>query len=187
MYYLASKSVCIINRFYNCFLKHRHTNYLSTYGKCYAVVTGASDGIGKQLAMDLANKGMHLVLVARNADKLNKVANEIREAVAHIYSDIQIQIIVMDFSEPNIKEYDDLYNTLKQLDIGILVNNVGTAENGDFHHLPKCRDIVNVNIMSQVLMTRTLMPLLVERSRAGRRCLVISLSSIAATRPMPYL
>lgn len=78
---------------------------------------------------------------------------------------------------------------LEGLDISILVNNVGKGDADDAHKMSysRIRSMVNVNILSQVMMTRVVMPFLVGRHEKKQHSLVIDMSSISAIRPMPYL
>ena len=72
----------------------------------YAVVTGASDGIGKEYAKQLGKKGLNLVLIARNLKKLEKVKNEIESSCSNSKSKkVDIKIIVTDFSSSD----DEIY------------------------------------------------------------------------------
>ncbi len=149
------------------------------------MVTGASDGIGKEFAFSLAAKGFNLVLIARNAEKLESVKKEIREECPLA----DIKILVLDFNDSDLKGYEDIAVQLEGLDISILVNNVGKGDADDCHKmsLSRVRSMVNVNILSQVLMTRVVLPFLVARHKKKQHSLVIDMSSISAVRPMPYL
>ena len=71
-------------------------NLKQRYSGGWAVVTGASDGIGKALAMELAKEGFDIVLIARNQEKTEAVAKEIRDA-----HKVQTQVLVFDFSKLN--------------------------------------------------------------------------------------
>lgn len=79
-----------------------------------SVITGATDGIGKGFAQQLANKGMNLVLISRSEAKLNKVSQEIRIAAG-----VEVKTIVADFShgEPI---YENIREQLESIDIGML-------------------------------------------------------------------
>ncbi len=96
---------------------------MKKYGE-WAVVTGATDGIGKEYARELARRGMKVVLIARNPEKLQRVAEELgRETKS------QISTVVADFSKgPEI--YPGIRLALNDLDIGVLVNNVGVSRRG---------------------------------------------------------
>ena len=69
-------------------------NLTARYGyKCWAVVSGASDGLGKQYAVELAEAGFNIILVARNKDKTDLVAKEIAKSTG-----VQTKVIIFDFS-----------------------------------------------------------------------------------------
>ncbi|XP_044130952.1 very-long-chain 3-oxoacyl-CoA reductase-like isoform X3 [Bufo gargarizans] len=159
------------------------TNLKKKYGG-WAVVTGATDGIGKSYAKELARRGFDVVLISRNAEKLQKVAQEIEKE-----SRRKTKIIPVDFTGgPEI--YPKVEKALKDLDIGILVNNVGMNYHPDvcrFLEVPdinkRLSDIMNCNVLSMVHMTRIVLPRMVERKKG----LIINLSSAAGARPYPVI
>ncbi|XP_050079058.1 inactive hydroxysteroid dehydrogenase-like protein 1 [Anopheles maculipalpis] len=150
------------------------------YGK-WAVITGASDGIGKGYAHYLARQGMAIVLVARNEAKLTKVAAEIKAKHG-----VETKIVVADFSK-GAEIYPHLEKALVPLDIGILVNNVGVS-----HDTPKyvdevspsvVWDLINVNVAAATLLCQMLVPAMKQRKRG----LIVNVSSIASVSPSPCL
>ncbi len=87
-------------------------------------MTGCTDGIGKAIAIELANRGFNIVLVSRNIDKLNATAKDIREK----FAGIQTRILVFDFTEDtSVEAYTAFAKKINDIDIGVLVNNVGVA------------------------------------------------------------
>ncbi|XP_052898812.1 inactive hydroxysteroid dehydrogenase-like protein 1 [Anopheles moucheti] len=149
------------------------------YGK-WAVITGASDGIGKGYAHYLARKGMSIVLVARNETKLAKVAAEIKSKHG-----VETKVVVADFSKgPEI--YPNLEKALVPLDIGILVNNVGIFDTPmyvDEVSQQKLWDFINVNVAAATLLCNILVPAMKRRQRG----LIVNVSSIASVCPSPCL
>ena len=78
VYFISKKSVEYLSSIYRAYIKTSWTNWGNRYGKgSYAVITGSSDGIGKEWALQLAAKGFNLVMVARNRDKMEAVKREI--------------------------------------------------------------------------------------------------------------
>ncbi|XP_069042828.1 hydroxysteroid (20-beta) dehydrogenase 2 [Lepisosteus oculatus] len=156
---------------------------LKIYGQ-WAVVTGATSGIGKAYAIELARRGLDLVLISRSEKKLMAVA-------AHIEAQFgrQTRVIQADFTE-GAPIYPGISEQLTGLEIGILVNNVGMNYAGMLVHFldvpnPEQRisDVISCNILSVTQMTRIILPQMVERGRG----LIINLSSEAASEPQPML
>ncbi|XP_053665067.1 inactive hydroxysteroid dehydrogenase-like protein 1 [Anopheles marshallii] len=150
------------------------------YGK-WAVITGASDGIGKGYAHYLARQGMAIVLVARNEAKLAKVAAEIKSKHG-----VETKIVVADFSKgPEI--YPLLEKALVPLDIGILVNNVGVTHGPPMYvdevSQQMLWDLINVNMATVTLLCNILVPAMKHRQRG----LIVNVSSIASVNPSPCM
>ncbi|KAK7098845.1 very-long-chain 3-oxoacyl-CoA reductase-like [Littorina saxatilis] len=148
----------------------------------WAVVTGCTDGIGRCYALQLAEKGMDVVLISRNPQKLSNVQREIEKN-----SKSQVKVIVADFKKTDI--YEKIKQQLEGLDIGILVNNVGmlNARSPDYHCDAEDfeqfnKDIINVNILSCVMMTGIALPGMLERQRG----VIINIGSGAGVRPLPF-
>ncbi|EJD35644.1 NAD(P)-binding protein [Auricularia subglabra TFB-10046 SS5] len=150
----------------------------------WAVVTGASDGLGREFALQLAEKGFNVALVSRTASKLDKVAQEIAALPGEKVSIIQHPI---DFAKAGEQEWARLEAALTPLDIGVLVNNAGlnhSAEWSEFIAAPpqECVDIVSVNVAAAVRMARMLLPGMVSRKRG----LLLNVASLAGgTAPAP--
>ncbi|XP_052898020.1 inactive hydroxysteroid dehydrogenase-like protein 1 [Anopheles moucheti] len=154
--------------------------FAQRYGK-WAVITGASDGIGKGYAHYLARKGMSIVLVARNEAKLAKVAAEVKSKHG-----VETKVVVADFSKgPEI--YPHLAKALVPLDIGILVNNVGISHDTpmfvDEISQQVLWDLINVNVAAATLLCNILIPSMKQRQRG----LIVNVSSIASVCPSPCL
>ena len=161
-------------------------NLKSRYGECWALVTGASDGLGKSYANELAKSGIDVILMARSQEKTQKVADEI--AKQH---NVKTKVITYDFANLSSEEsINDLKALLEKetegLDVGILVNNVGCTKFGAFDtqtwedHMRQ----VNVNINSQTYMSLFLVPKMLERKSKSA---IINVSSVAHFYPMGSL
>ncbi|XP_069970706.1 inactive hydroxysteroid dehydrogenase-like protein 1 [Penaeus vannamei] len=149
-----------------------------TYGK-WAVVTGSTDGIGKSYAKELAKKGMNILLVSRNMEKLQRVAKEIRSKYR-----VQTDVVQADFALGR-PIYGNIAKRLKGKDIGILVNNVGMLlAPGPFKKLTEDNiwAYVNVNVASVLAMTRLVLPEMLRRKKGA----VVNVSSVASYFPMAY-
>ena len=152
-----------------------------TYG-LWAVLTGSTQGIGKEYAMALAKHGLNIVLISRNKQKLDNVANEIRDSYK-----VDTMTVVADFTNP-----DTISKAIKKvksanIDLGILINNVGLL---GLSHLPfleldksSIKDIIVVNTLPTTLLCHAFLPDMVARGRGA----VINISSVAGIWPMPYL
>ncbi|XP_043914907.1 testosterone 17-beta-dehydrogenase 3 [Protopterus annectens] len=148
----------------------------------WAVVTGGSDGIGKAYALELAKRGLNIILISRTLEKLKNVAAEIEQSTGR-----RVKIIQVDFTKKDI--YQRIQENLRDLEIGVVVNNVGML----FHNVP-CRflennedpyqdqsNLIHCNITSVVKMTQMILPQMVERSKG----LIINVSSSVGTFPCP--
>ncbi|XP_058460452.1 putative steroid dehydrogenase 4 isoform X2 [Malaya genurostris] len=154
--------------------------FCERYGK-WAVITGSSDGIGKEYAMNLARKGMNIMLISRTEAKLIQVSKEIKSK----YS-VQVKWIAIDFSSSS-QIYEKIEQNLTGIEIGMLVNNVGMVHD---HPLPleklSKQDIeqsITVNIFPLVMLTYMLVPQMKERCRG----IVVNISSSSGHLPLPYL
>ncbi|KXJ74684.1 hypothetical protein RP20_CCG013149 [Aedes albopictus] len=94
-------------------IRLRKKSLRQRYGK-WAVITGATDGIGKGYAQQLAAKGMDLVLISRSIEKLIKVSQEIKAATG-----VEIKLIAVDFSH-GVTAFDNIRAELESIDVGIL-------------------------------------------------------------------
>ncbi len=121
-----------------------------------ALVTGASSGIGKEIAKYLATLGYDLIVVARNTDKLNKLKAEIKE--------VDVRVITLDLS----REQDslDLYEHLKDEQIDFLVNNAGFGAYGKFTEVPleKELDLIHTNVSAVHILTKLFLQDMVKRN-----------------------
>ena len=153
---------------------------LRDYGP-WAVVTGASEGIGRGYALELARRGLNIVLLSRSQEKLEKVATEIRDT--HKKTAL---VIPVDFTEGQ-QVYETLQERLSKLEIGLLVNNVGMSHKFAQYFLEvgeqRARDMVELNFQAMVQMTHLLLPAMVKRGRGA----IVNVSSYAANHPQPLL
>lgn len=149
----------------------------------WALVTGATDGIGKAYAKALAKKGLNVVLVSRTLSKLEDVAKEIESE-----SKVQTKVIAADFTG-GAEIYETIAKQTTGLEIGVLVNNVGMsyANPERFLELPEqeklVANLITCNIFSVTRMCSLFLPGMVER----RKGVVINISSLSAVIPAPML
>lgn len=155
---------------------------LRKYGE-WAVVTGATDGIGKAMAFELAKQGLNIVLISRSEEKLNAVKRELTEK----YPKVQVRVEVVDFSAFGVDAAAKLQRTLAALDVGVLVNNVGVSYPFCqwFHELSddEVQGLLSLNVESTTWMTRAILPGMLGRKRGA----IVNMSSAAARAPLPLL
>jgi short-subunit dehydrogenase len=146
----------------------------------WALVTGASAGIGLELASQLAAGGANLVLTARRTERLTQLAAELRER-----HKIQTEVFPADLAQPQAPDDVFHFTEQKRLAIEVLINNAGFGAYGYFHKTERQRllDMVQVNVASVVNLTRLFLPAMVER-RSGY---VMIVASTAAFQPVPYI
>jgi len=156
---------------------------LKKYGK-YAVITGATDGIGKAYAMALAKKGMSIVLISRTEAKLVAVKEEID---AKNYADVDVKYIVCDYSKFDDKAKAAVKAGLEGLDIGVLINNVGVSYRYPrfFHEITdeEVIHLTEMNVNSTVWMTRFVLPQMLEKKKGA----IVNISSGSAMYTLPLL
>lgn len=146
----------------------------------WALVTGASAGIGVALAEELARGGTHLVLTARRKDRLDALAE--RLTATH---KTNTQVFPADLTDPSASEKVFAFTRDKGIDIDLLVNNAGFGKYGEFHSVAKERllDMVQVNCSAVVHLTH----LFVQGMVARRRGDILILASTASFQAVPYI
>ena len=131
-----------------------------------ALVTGASGGIGEALAWRFARGGHDLVVVARSADKLDKLAAEIKQA-----HDVNVVPIAADLAKPGAAGRLAATLKRKRLPIEILVNNAGINWQGHFSRIPSAahQDLIALNVSATTDMLSHFIPPMIERGHGRVR------------------
>ncbi|KAF7307155.1 Very-long-chain 3-oxoacyl-CoA reductase [Mycena indigotica] len=149
----------------------------------WAVVTGASDGIGKEFATQLAGRGFNVLLVARNAAVLSTVGQEIESK----YPGTQTAIHTIDFAKADEAAYEAFARQVAALDVGVLVNNVGKSHAYPAYlvdtPLDEMRDIVQINVNATLRVTYSVLPGMIKQKRG----LILNIGSFAGSVPSPML
>ena len=142
------------------------------------VVTGASSGIGTELARGLARRGYPLVLVARRRERLDDLAGELRSQ----YS-VGVEVMPLDLGDAGSRE--QLAERLRSEPVAGLCNSAGFGTSGVFQTLPIERESEEVVLNSLALMelTHAAVPGMVERGAGA----VLNIASIAGFQPVPYM
>ncbi|CAG2117690.1 unnamed protein product, partial [Medioppia subpectinata] len=159
-------------------------------GRSWAVITGATDGIGLSYARQLAHKRYNLLLISRSADKLEKVRNDLQ--VIQQPLNTTTKVLDIDFTINTDEVYDRIGREVRVLDdIHVLINNVGMGypdglpvyfvEQPDVEAFS--RDMINANIVSCTRLTAQILPAMVRRGRG----VVVNVSSFASNLPIPLI
>lgn len=145
----------------------------------YILITGATSGIGLEMAQQLAEKKFNLILVARSIDKLEQLHKVFTSKFG-----IDVQYINKDLSKP--EEAIQLYNDVKaaKFEVSHLINNAGFGGYGEFIHtsLDNELDMINLNVNSLVVLTK----LFAQEMAAKKSGHIMNVASILSFIPFPY-
>ena len=157
---------------------------LRNYGQ-YAIVTGATDGIGRAYAFQLAKQGMSLLLVSRTQERLS----ETEAAIKARYPKAIVKTYVLDMEHFDSAAQQQLtaYLDTQKLDIGVLLNNVGFSYSHPDYFDRVAREsvhkLIDLNVTSTTLMTHIVLPYLLKK----RKGCVVNMASYAGIVPSPLL
>jgi uncharacterized protein len=145
----------------------------------YALITGASSGIGECFAQALAARKRNLALVARSGDKLLALAEELR--AKHGVFAVALDA---DLSVPGAAAALAERIAAEKISVDLLINNAGFGARGEFWKLPldRLQEMSRLNVGAVVELTHLLLPSMVERRRGA----IINVSSTAGFQPVPY-
>ena len=145
---------------------------------CTALITGASAGIGREFARQLGGRAAAMVLVARRAERLEELRDELLRANAAL----QVHIKAVDLSKH--KSVSELCNWLESERItpDFVINNAGVGDRGTFatSDFGRVNDMVQVNVVSLALLTRKLLPAMIGAKRGA----ILNVSSSASFLPL---
>lgn len=146
----------------------------------WALITGASAGIGVALARELAAGGANLVLTARRKDRLDQLARELSSS-----HKVRTEVFPADLTQPSTAEVIFGFTEERGISVELLVNNAGFGAYGELQTVEPSRllDMVQVNCGAVVHLTRLYLPQMVER-RSGD---ILILASTAAFQAVPYI
>jgi short-subunit dehydrogenase len=146
----------------------------------WALVTGASSGIGAEFARQLAARGMHLVLVARRKDLLDALAEEL-----HAKHATRCEAVAVDLSQPHA--VSELLAELHRRDVTVdlLVNNAGFGIVGevDDADVDRLLEMLRLNVSAAVELTYRLLPGMLQRGQGA----IVNVSSLSAFQPVAYM
>jgi len=146
----------------------------------WALVTGASAGIGTALARELAAEGTHLLLTARRRDRLVGLAQEL--SAKH---NIRTLVCTADLARPSGPAEIFAFAQEKGVTIDLLVNNAGFGAYGEFHkvEVERLLEMVQVNVSAVVHLTHLFLPAMMAQRNGD----ILILASTAAFQPVPYI
>lgn len=146
----------------------------------WALVTGASAGIGSALAHELAAGGANVILSARRLDRLEALAGELRSR-----HNIRTEVFAADLAQPDAPEKIFAFTQERSLAVALLVNNAGFGQYGEVPSVAPQRllDMVQVNCSAVVHLTRLYLPQMLARKSGD----VLILASTASFQAVPYI
>jgi len=146
---------------------------------CSALITGASAGIGREFARQLAGRGRSLILVARREQKLNELCEDLKQQ----HPNLTVHICKTDLA--NLTQLKELVAWLERekIDVDLLINNAGLGDLGPFATSDPIRNeqMTLVNMVALTSLTRHLLPQMIARKRGG----ILNVSSSAGFLPIP--
>ncbi len=147
----------------------------------WAVITGASSGIGAEMARIYAARGRSLVLTARREARLSELKSEI-EAISPA---LRVETIVLDLEQPDGAESLVAELDRRGIEIGTLVNNAGFGLRGGFATLPYGDQVamLQLNIVTLTKLCRLVLPGLIARRRGG----ILNVASTASFQAVPFM
>lgn len=142
------------------------------------LITGASSGIGLELAKCFAADSCRLILVARNTAALEQLAQELRQA-----HNIEARVLTADLSLPETPNRIFAELSAQNITVDVLVNNAGFGANGAFAEisLPRQLEMLQVNITALTELTGLFLPGMIQRRRGG----ILNVGSVAGFQPGP--
>lgn len=145
-----------------------------------ALITGASSGIGKAFAYELASNNLNLVLTARSEDKLAEIKEDLESKF-----NIEVSYIVADLTNPEASQnlFDELVE--KNVFVDLLINNAGFGKWTNFldESLDFYQDMIQLNINSLIKLTQLFLPNMLKNKNGG----IINIASTGALQPCPYI
>ena len=153
---------------------------MNTLPKAYALITGASQGLGKALAEECARRGMHLLLVALPETGLRALSAEI--AARH---GVDSQYLELDLTDPSGPEQVARWVASRGCNLRFLINNAGASTHGRFEETALERNelVMELNMAAVVRTTHLLIPTL----KNSQPSYILNVASLAAIGPMPYM
>lgn len=146
----------------------------------WALITGASAGLGKAFAVELAAGGTHLILTARRMARLNELAAQLRSSHG-----VRVECVEADLEQPDGPDRIFAFTGDRKLEIDLLINNAGFGAYGEFREIDGGRQVnmVRLNCEAVVHLTYLYLPVMVDRKRGD----ILILASTASFQAVPYM
>ncbi|SRR5712691_11310890 len=146
---------------------------------CSALITGASAGLGREFARQLAGRARSLILVARREERLNELRDELKQR------DPNLNVRVRKTDLADLRQVDELVAWLEneEIDVDLLINNAGLGDVGPFATSDPARNdqMTLVNMVALTALTRKLLPKMIAKKRGA----ILNVSSSAGFLPIP--
>ena len=151
------------------------SDYVTRYGQ-WAVIAGASEGLGAAFAAELAGRGMHLLLLARREEQLAELAERLRRQHG-----VEVRYLALDLADPAAAER--LAPAVADIEVGVLIYNAAASQMGRFVTMEAdaLERMVHVNVRGPLTFLRALLPPMHERGRGA----VVLMSSLAGMQGSP--
>lgn len=156
--------------------RRQAVDYTRRYGQ-WAVITGATAGIGLEFARALAARGVSCVLAARRSERLESVAEELKSAHG-----VDARVVAVDLASD--EGPDQLADAVADLDVGMLVSNAGVGYAGRFdkQELARLKQMIALNCTANVTLVSRMLPAML----AKRRGAIVITGSVAGRQPVPF-
>jgi 17beta-estradiol 17-dehydrogenase / very-long-chain 3-oxoacyl-CoA reductase len=141
----------------------------------WALITGASDGLGKSFAQELARYGFNLILISRTPEKLSRLQTEL-EVLG-----IQTRTVCADLSDTSESTYARIDAAARDVDLSIVINCVGVTVHRLYADIPAAtvERLLAINVKTTAVVTHTMLPVLLRHAATtGRRCALLNVGSI---------
>jgi Short-chain dehydrogenases of various substrate specificities len=146
---------------------------------CNVLITGASAGIGREFARQLAGRARSLILVARREDRLAELRDELQQH----HPNLAVQIRQVDLADPvQLQELMDWFDR-ENINVDLLINNAGLGDSGPFATSDRIRNeaMTLLNVVALTSLTRHVLPQMIAKRRGG----ILNVSSSAGFLPVP--
>jgi len=152
------------------------TDFANYFGP-WALIAGASEGLGEAFAHEIAKKGINIILVARRKELMEKLSQQLRQEY-----NVKTKIIQLDLASIDVLE--KIKKETEQLEIGLMIYNAASSPIGLFYHfnLEQQNKVIDINVKGPMIFTYYFGQLMKDRGKGG----IILLSSLAGLQGDPY-